>query len=160
MKRQALALALVLSIATPALAGPPWISIELPANPYDRTSCGAFLLVHTFHHGNEIGATPSGTAEGVVGGQRRSVPLKFEQTTRTGVYALQNLWGGQGVWTLVIGMKQGDHPMDRAQALVEIAANGEVTRVRVPTVREREHLLPSPMALKEIEQELRVRAGR
>ena len=23
-------------VATPALAGPPWISIELPANPYDK----------------------------------------------------------------------------------------------------------------------------
>ncbi len=158
MKRQALALALVLSIATPALAGPPWISIELPANPYDRTSRGAFLLVHTFHHGNEIGATPSGTAEGVVGGQRRSVPLRFEQTTRTGVYALQNLWGGQGVWTLVIGMQRSAHPMDQVQALVEIGANGEVAGVRVPTARQGDNVIPSPVAMKEIETGLRSRS--
>jgi len=42
-------------VATPALAGPPWISIELPANPYDQATRGAFLLVHAFHHGTPIG---------------------------------------------------------------------------------------------------------
>src|SRR2546422_7166795 len=31
--------------ATPGLAkGPPWISIELPVNPYDQSMRGAFLL--------------------------------------------------------------------------------------------------------------------
>ena len=158
MRRQAFAFALVLSFATPALAGPPWISIELPANPYDRASRGAFLLVHTYHHGNEVGATPSGTAEGVVGGQRRSVPLRFEQTSRTGVFALRNLWGGQGIWTLVIGMKRSDHPKDQVQALVEIAASGEVAGVRVPTARQGENVIPSPMGMKEIETGLRARS--
>jgi len=36
----ALATALVAAPA-PALAGPPWISIELPANPYDRSTRAA-----------------------------------------------------------------------------------------------------------------------
>lgn len=160
MRIKALAVALALSVATPALAGPPWISIELPANPYDRASRGAFLLVHTFHHSDAIGVKLSGTAEGILSGQRRSVPLRFEPTSRTGVYAVRNLWGSAGVWTLVIGMKQGDHAMDHAQALVEIGANGEVSSVKVPTRQEREHILPSPVAMKDIEQGLRARAGR
>ena len=158
MRRQALAFALVVSFATPALAGPPWISIELPANPYDRASRGAFLLVHTFHHGTEVGSEPSGTAEGVVGGQRKSVPLRFEQTSRTGVYALRNLWGAQGVWTLVIGMKRSDHAMDQVQALVEIAANGEVAGVRVPTARQGDNVIPAPVAMKDVETGLRSRS--
>lgn len=57
-------------------------------------------------------------------------------------------------------MKQGEHAMDRAQALVEIGANGEVASVRVPTRQDREHLIPAPVAMKDIEQSLRVRAGR
>ena len=51
-----LAAACAALFAAPALAkGPPWISIELPANPYDQTMRGAFLLVHAFHHGKSMG---------------------------------------------------------------------------------------------------------
>ena len=37
--------------ASPALAGPPWLSIELPANPLNSTTRGMYLLVRTYHHG-------------------------------------------------------------------------------------------------------------
>src|SRR5437588_626712 len=74
-RMRSLGLAAVVSalVATPALAGPPWISIELPANPYDQATRGAFLLVHAFHHGEPIGYLVTGTAEGIVGGERRSI---------------------------------------------------------------------------------------
>ena len=42
---------LVAGLPAAAVAGPPWVSIELPANPWDETTRGAFLLVHAFHHG-------------------------------------------------------------------------------------------------------------
>ena len=58
---------------TTAVAGPPWISIEYPVNPYDRTTKDAFLLVHAFHHGNATDFPVNGTAEGLVNGQRRSL---------------------------------------------------------------------------------------
>ncbi|PYP64227.1 MAG: hypothetical protein DMD37_03225, partial [Gemmatimonadetes bacterium] len=52
----ALAALMSAALASPALAkGPPWISIELPVNPYDRTMQGAFLLVHAFHHQTPVG---------------------------------------------------------------------------------------------------------
>ena len=51
--------------------GPPWISIEYPANPFDRSSRGAYLYVHTFHHDDAVEATLTGTAEGIVDGTRR-----------------------------------------------------------------------------------------
>src|SRR5690606_14581273 len=37
--------ALVLALATPALAGPPWISIEYPANPLDPATRGALMVI-------------------------------------------------------------------------------------------------------------------
>jgi hypothetical protein len=37
--------------ATPAFAGPPWISLETPANPCNETT-GAFALVRVYHHGD------------------------------------------------------------------------------------------------------------
>src|SRR5947208_16137231 len=84
------ALASVL-VAAPAFAskGPPWISIELPANPYDKSTRDAFLLVHSFHHGTAMGFIVTGTAEGMVNGERRSLKLDFGGTSREGVYALK-----------------------------------------------------------------------
>src|SRR5437660_10128995 len=118
-------------VATPALAGPPWISIELPANPYDQATRGAFLPVHAFHHGTPIGYLVTGTAEGIVGGERRSIKLEFNETSRDGVYALKRMWPTEGVWTLVIKANQG--PDDAATAVSELGPQGEVGAVRVPT---------------------------
>ena len=53
------------AVAAPAVAlsaassfSPPWISIETPPNPYDPASRGAFLVVHTFHHGELAASRP------------------------------------------------------------------------------------------------------
>src|SRR5205807_1309459 len=82
--------------ASPALAkGPPWISIELPANPYDQTMRGAFLLVHAFHHGREMGYIVTGTAEGIVNGARQSVTLEFRRWRRR-AENLEEAWGRGG----------------------------------------------------------------
>jgi hypothetical protein len=159
--RRPLVLALALSLgvtAAPAvvLAGPPWISVELPANPFDRASRGAFLLVHAFHHGTELGLPMTGRAEGIVNGQRRTVPLKFEATSRQGVYALQNQWGTEGTWTLVLTASQG--PNDGATALVELSPDGRVA-VTVPTQRGREGSFPRAVTDDEIVTALRARAS-
>jgi hypothetical protein len=160
----ALAAALSLGAATaPAAAdaavaffGPPWISVELPANPFDRASRGAFLLVHAFHHGTELGLPVSGRAEGIVNGQRRTVQLRLAPTSRQGVYAVHDQWGTEGTWTLVFTATQG--PGDGATALVELSPDGRVA-VTVPTRREREGAFPRPVTDAEIETALRARAA-
>ncbi|MDX2193997.1 MAG: hypothetical protein NW201_11620 [Gemmatimonadales bacterium] len=122
-----------LLLAAAALFGPPYISIELPPNPYDRTTAGAFLLVHTFHHDNETGLTVSGRAEGIVGGKRVSQPLALEKTSRPGVYALRKSWSDDGVWTLVLTVDQGGpREWAVAEAMVEVARGGKVVGVSVP----------------------------
>ena len=143
--------------ARAAVAGPPWISIETPVNPYDATTKGAFLVVHAFHHGESVAYPVSGTAEGIVNGQRKSIPLTFTATSRTGAYALRKQWGDTGVWTLVITVKQAEN--DLAQAIVEVGADGTVSRVQVPTrVGERNMTLPSVVSAQEIDSALRERA--
>jgi hypothetical protein len=160
--RRTLPLALALSLgatavpAAVALAGPAWISVELPANPFDRASHGAFLLVHAFHHGTELGLPVSGRAEGIVNGQRRTVRLRFEATSRPGVYAVQNQWGTEGTWTLVLTVGQG--PNDGATALVELSADGRVA-VSVPTQARGEWTVPRAVSDAEIETALRARAA-
>ena len=140
-----------------AVAGPPWISIEHPVNPYDQTTKHAFLVVHAFHHGTPTAFPVSGTAEGIVDGQRKSIPLKFDATSRTGAFALTKQWPASGIWTLAIAVAQG--PEDRVWALVELAPTGEVASVRVPTREQDGHVLPAPVAMNEIDAALRARVS-
>ena len=153
----ALAAGIAAASPTPGFAkGPPWVSIEIPANPWDQTTRGAYLLVHVFHHGLPMQVEPTGTAEGVVNGQRRSVPLSFEKASRPGVYALRNQWGGAGRWVLVITVNQGAHEGDDvAQAVVEVSEDGSVSAVRVPTRTDRGQAFPRRVTQGEIDAALR-----
>ena len=96
------ALSFALAAAIPTSFGPPWISIETPPNPFDATSRGAFLVVHTYHHGDIVASGVTGSAEGIVSGARRTIPLVFDTTTRRGTYALRKQWPNEGTWMLVI----------------------------------------------------------
>src|SRR5881396_1645766 len=140
-----------------ASTGPPWISIELPANPYDRSTRDAFLLVHSFHHGTAMGFIVTGTAEGMVNGERRSLKLDFAETSREGVYALKRSWPQEGTWTLVIKANQG--PDDAATAVVDLGPDGDVAAIRVPTMQRGSWTVPAPVSLAEIDAALRSRAA-
>jgi hypothetical protein len=148
-------LTLTISAAVPATLGPPWISIEYPPSPYDATTRGAFLLVHTFHHGTPIVAPVTGKAEGIISGERRSVSLKFGGTSRTGVYALNKQWPSDGTWVLFITANQG--PNDDVTAIVELGANGQVASVRVPTERRGSWNIPSDVSAAERESIVKAR---
>jgi hypothetical protein len=141
-------------------AGPPWISIEYPGNPYDTASREAYLLVHAFHHGTPVGFPVSGSAEGVVKGDRRTVSLEFKTTTRPGVYSLTKQWPSEGTWTLVIGATQGAGEHNTAYALVEIGAAGQVASVTVPTVKKNGYTLPAAVRMADVDAALRTRADR
>jgi hypothetical protein len=106
-----LALATLLPLSSSAPRAPavgsfggPWISLEAPGNPYDDGPNAAFL-VHVYHHGNPARYPVTGTAEGLVNGERRSVPLEFRETSRPGVYAVRRQWPTQGRWVLVATVK-------------------------------------------------------
>lgn len=146
-----------LAAAAPVF-GPPWISIETPPNPFDATSRGAFLVVHTYHHGDIVASGVTGTAEGIVSGARRSIPLVFDTTSRRGTYALRKQWPTDGTWMLVIntgGRAQG------VTALVDISTQGDVAGVRVPTRRSSDGWdLPQQVSARDIDEALEARASR
>ena len=159
MSRMSIAVAFTTLVAVPsvAFAGPPWISIELPANPYDRATKGAFLVVHAFHHGTPMGFPVSGKAEGIVNGQRKTVELKFDRGERDGTYVLKNSWGNEGEWTLVISVTQGEN--DAATALVQVS-NAKVIAVDVPTEQRGDWTVPKKVTLADVESTLRDRPTR
>jgi hypothetical protein len=152
----ALAAALNIPFAAPRPAGPPWISIEYPVNPYDQTTRGAFLVVHAFHHGTPVGFPVSGTAEGIVNGQRQSIKLDFQETSRTGEYALRKQWPDQGTWTLVISVMQREE--DKVSAIIDLASDGQVAHINVPTQRRDGWVVPAKVAMADVEAGLRARA--
>ena len=133
MNRRSLATAAIMALSiastafvTPLPKWPPWLSIESPVNPYDPTARGALLLVHaTFREGDSQLSDVSGSAEGIVNGARRSVPLRFEATRRPNVYALRQQWPTEGRWVLRIALKT-------TTALVTIDQAGHVGTVEVP----------------------------
>lgn len=152
----AVVLTVVMAMA-PARIGPPWISIEYPPSPFDRTTRDAFLLVHAFHHGTPMNFPVAGRAEGIVDGNRRSIRLDFTTTSRQGVYALRKQWPSEGNWVLAIDVTQeGD---SKAGALVEIGASGEVAKVTVPTNRRDGWAIPRAITAAEVDAALRTRVA-
>lgn len=106
----------------PEPVGAPWISLETPANPMDETTQDAAILVHAFLHGKHAGYRVVGSAEGLVDGQRRSIPLEFLPTSRLGVHALQQQWPADGQWLLKIGLEGQSGP----HLIVELGPDGGV----------------------------------
>lgn len=154
----ALAVAALLALPAVAVAGPPWVSIELPANPLDRTTRGAYLLVHSFHHERAITMNIVGRAEGLVNGKRTSLPLRFRETARGAVFALDQSWPKEGAWLLVI-MTGAVNGKGGATALVGIGPDGEVRSVKVPNRQQGEWTIPTDPTAQEIESQLKTLAG-
>jgi hypothetical protein len=159
MRTKILALTALLATTAFASFGPPWISIEYPGNPYAQDSRDAYLYVHAFHHGTPTAFPVSGTAEGLVSGARRTISLEFKTTSRPGVYSLRKQWPTEGVWTLVVGVTQGEGEGNTARAIVELANDGTVASVVVPTRKQNGYTVPAPIAMSAIEARLKDRAG-
>lgn len=120
----------VLAVTT-AVAGPPWIAVEYPANPQDPNTRGAFCTIRTYHHGDLMAYDISGTAEGLVNGKRQSVRLDIRRLPQAGMYAVRWQKPAQGEWALVISTASDGHFM--ASVLIDVDSRGRVASVSVPS---------------------------
>ncbi|HJP85352.1 MAG TPA: hypothetical protein VJ852_05145 [Gemmatimonadaceae bacterium] len=153
----ALVAALTLTAFSTALAGPPWIAIEYPANPFDPASRDALLTVRTYHHGQVMAKTLSGTAEGIVDGKRQTMKLDIRPGSQTGTYVVRWQKPAAGRWVLVINsVSQG---VVDATAVIEISPTGTVAGITVPTRNYSGGWIgPRPVAAAEIDGLLQGRA--
>lgn len=131
MKRALVVVVLSLIAAGVAVAGPPWIAIEYPVNPHDPATRDAFMTVRTYHHGDLVGHEVTGTAEGLVNGQRRSMRLDIRRLPQAGAYAVRWRKPADGTWVLVVSSRQEGRHM--ATAVVTVDGAGRVARVSVPS---------------------------
>lgn len=131
ISRAAVVLSALALTSVAAVAGPPWISIEFPANPHDPVARGAFMTVRTYHHGDLIGYELAGTAEGLVNGQRRTQRLDIRRMSQPGTYAVRWQKPAEGTWALVVSSsRDGQHA---ATAIVNVSEDGRVASVNVPS---------------------------
>ena len=154
-----LAAALAISATTPAFAGPPWISIELPANPYNSSTKDAFCLVRVYHHGDPAYYPVSGTAEGLVNGQRRSIKLTLIDAGMPGVYAVKYEPEATGTWALVFRVGDSDDH-GTATMLVALGRDGQILSARVPMRQEGRYQIPDRVTSEVVDRLLREQAGR
>lgn len=147
-------LALVaLAATTPAFAKPPWVAVELPADPMNSATRGAFLLVRAYLHGAPLDRGITGTATGTVDGRRQTLTLSLDPTNMPGVFALRRTWPA-GPWVLALNAGGPDG----ATALVGVGSNGAVRSIRVPTTTTNGFTAPRRVTDQDISVELQALA--
>ena len=114
--------ALLLTIASPALAGGFQLSVETPAGSADPQLKDIVLIARTYGCHQPADAKLSATAEGFVSGDRRSLPLEL-RSIGSGVYAIKQQWPSEGTWVLAL---TGAYNGMTSSVLVELGPNGRV----------------------------------
>jgi len=144
---------------TPIFAGPPWISIESPPNPYNTETKGALLVVRVYHHGEAAFYPLTGTAEGLVDGKRQTLKLDFTSTSTPGMYALKFTKPSSGSWMLVISVGKDRDEHGTVTAMVTLGSDGTVASVQVPTRQEGQWLMPAVVTDADINAKLKEMAS-
>ena len=120
----------VLSAAVPAGAG---LAFRLDIGPAvaDRSAGKmkkAVFLVRPLACGDAASVVMTGTAEGIVNGARRSIPLELVSLPTPGVHAVQRQWP-DGQWVIALtGTCPGRQAT--ASAIVPLAPTGQFVRAK------------------------------
>jgi hypothetical protein len=109
-----------LSIAAPVFAGAFVLEIGNPANNPEAKAKQAVLVARiTACHSPEKTAI-SATAEGIVDGNRRSIPLKIVPLSKPGTFAVTREWPEQGVWAVMMIATNPDYKNYASSVLVPV----------------------------------------
>jgi hypothetical protein len=158
MRRPSLVLAAVTALstalATPAVAGGPWISIETPVNPMNPVIRSAYCLVRVYHHGNPAYYPVTATAEGIVNGERKSIPLTLTDAGTPGLYGVNFTPQREGTWILVlsVGEKQEYH---NVTVIVGVGKHGQIASAQVPMTGDGNSRYPLNVQAGDIDRRLR-----
>jgi len=104
-----------------ALAGGFFLTIGSPVAANAPQVKGAVLVVRPDGCHEPAKAQITGTAEGLVAGARRSIPLKLVALPTPGVYAVFQEWPAEGVWVVSL---TGSYLGATTSAIVPIGPKG------------------------------------
>ena len=152
------ALLLLATATTPAFAGAPWVSIEIPANGLNPLTRDAFCLIRVYYHENPAYYPVMVTAEGLVDGVRRTVKLTATETGMPGVYALRYQPEESGTW-MVVARVGGTMEEPWATVIVPINHQGQIFNAQVPSRRHGESLVPLRVTAADLDQMLRAQVA-
>lgn len=108
--KKGLIFSLVIFIAVIAFAGGFQLSVE------SGSSRSKALIVKTFGCHVPSDAKLSGTAEGIVNGERKTINLQFKHDKK-GIFTIAKQWTDEGVWVITI---RGNYNGMNSNAIVEI----------------------------------------
>jgi hypothetical protein len=119
MKGTSLAVAVVCLVGLAAAAGAGGQQVVAEASKDGRS-----VVVRTYDCGTPASLNLSGTAEGLVDGARRTVPLAIARGAEPGVFSIARQWPVEGQWALVLTVVGGH----AASTLVTLQP-GETVRI-------------------------------
>ena len=96
-----LGIAVVVIGAGTAMAGGFWVTVESAHSSRPGMGSQTVLVVRPAGCHEPQDATLTATAEGIVNGQRRSLPLKLVAIS-PGVYEIAREWPAQGTWVVAV----------------------------------------------------------
>jgi hypothetical protein len=108
--------------ATAVLAGGFQLSVETPGNSAEPQLKDVVLIARTYGCHQPADAKLSASAEGLVNGERKSLPLEL-RSIGSGVYAIKQQWPAEGKWVLAL---TGAYNGMTSSVLVELGPNGKV----------------------------------
>ena len=81
---------------------------------------GRSLVVRTYNCGTPANLSLQGAAEGLVGGQRRTIALEITRAAEPGVFNVARQWPVEGQWALVFTVA-GGHPVSTLVTLEPVS---------------------------------------
>ena len=123
MRTSTTSLAAMVAIGLPLFAGALMVEVGNPiANPEALGKHAVLVLRTTACHSPEK-TSLTATAEGVIDGQRRSIPLKLVPLSTPGTFAVTHEWPSSGTWALKFVARNPEYQNYATGALVRFDGN-------------------------------------
>jgi hypothetical protein len=110
-------------LAVPLLAGALQVEIGSPAGNQEALAKHAVLVVRTTACHSPEKTTITATAEGVVNGVRKSIPLKLISLSTPGTFAVSREWPEEGTWAVKAIATNPDYKDYATSAVVPVEKN-------------------------------------
>jgi hypothetical protein len=97
-------------LAAPLFAGALTLQMDDARSSPEAIAKNAVVVAHiTACHSPEK-TTVTAVAEGLVNGQRQTIPLKVVNLSQPGTFAIARQWPQQGTWTVKMTVTNPDYP--------------------------------------------------